>query len=138
MNGVKLTMFSPVVKIRVTGRSTAPYGEKRVHTHVSPLEVCDMGFLDKLKKSADDVEEKASELVSDHSDKLHEGIEKTADFADEKTKGKYSDKIEKVEKAASDLVDKVASGEPPTPSNEVDDADAPDDEASEDDDTPAA
>jgi hypothetical protein len=102
-----------------------------------------MGFLDRLKKSADDVEEKASELVSDHSDKLHEGIEKTADFADEKTKGKYSEKIDKVEKAASDLVDKVAGGgEPPTPSNEVDDADAPDDtETSEDDepdDTPAA
>jgi hypothetical protein len=99
-----------------------------------------MGFLDKLKKSADDVEEKASELVSEHSDKIHEGIEKTADFADDKTKGKYSEKIEKVEKAASDLVDKVAGGgEPPTPSNEVDEADAPDDvEAPEDDDTPAA
>lgn len=96
-----------------------------------------MGFLDKLRKTAEDVEDKASELVSEHSDKIHGGIEKAADFADEKTKGKYAEKIDKVEQAASDLVDKVAGGEaPPAPKTEVDDADAPEDE--DPDDTPAA
>lgn len=95
-----------------------------------------MGFLDRLRKKAGDVEDKASELVGEHGDKIHEGIEKAADFADEKTKGKYSEKIDKVEQQASDLVDKVkGSGEPPEPKVEVDPADAPDTAAGVEDDT---
>ena len=57
-----------------------------------------MGFLDKAKK-----------LVAKHDDQVKKGIEKAADIADKRTKGKYSEKIEnvaeKAEKAVDDLPD---------------------------------
>jgi antitoxin protein of toxin-antitoxin system len=41
-----------------------------------------MGFMDKVKG-----------MLGQHSDKVSRGIDKAADMADAKTKGKYSDKI---------------------------------------------
>jgi hypothetical protein len=59
-----------------------------------------MGFLDDAKK-------KMNEAVDKHGDKISQGIDKAADFADEKTKGKYSEKIDSGVAKAKDALDKL-------------------------------
>ncbi len=54
-----------------------------------------MGILDKGK-----------ELLSKNADKIDTAIEKAGEFVDEKTQGKYSDTIDKVQEAAKKAVDK--------------------------------
>ena len=66
-----------------------------------------MGFLDKLKKMAG----KAEDLVEEHDDQVLDGIDKAADFADDKTKHKYSDKIDKGTAQAKKQVEKVAESD---------------------------
>ena len=46
-----------------------------------------MSFLDEAKA-------KLSTAVDDHGDKIADGIDKAGDVADEKTGGKYADKID--------------------------------------------
>jgi hypothetical protein len=62
-----------------------------------------MGFLDKLKRIGD----KAEDLVEEHDEKIIDGIDKAADLADDKTKGKHSDKIDKGAAKAEDAVRKI-------------------------------
>ncbi|MEU9453243.1 antitoxin [Streptomyces sp. NPDC048277] len=55
-----------------------------------------MGLLDNLKAKLAPAKDKASHLAQQHEDKidkLQHGIDKAAQVVDEKTKGKYSDKI---------------------------------------------
>jgi|RhiMetdeSRZDD1v2_1073273.scaffolds.fasta_scaffold249298_2 antitoxin protein of toxin-antitoxin system len=79
-----------------------------------------MGFLDRFKK-------KATEVVDDEGDKIGAGLDKAADFVDDKTDRKYDDKLDAgVEKAKDaldsldgkndDIPDEVARTEPTTPS----------------------
>jgi hypothetical protein len=63
-----------------------------------------MGFMDSLKKLA----KKGEDLVEEHDDKILDGIDKAADMADSKTKGKHSDKIDKGADKAKDTVRKLA------------------------------
>jgi antitoxin protein of toxin-antitoxin system len=58
-----------------------------------------MAFLDKVK-----------DLLSKNKDKVDTAIDKAGDIADQKTQGKYTDKIDKVQDAAKKAVDK---GNPP-------------------------
>ena len=51
-------------------------------------------YLDKAKDLAKDLTGKARDAVTEHSDKIDGGIDKAAEFVDDKTKGKYSDKID--------------------------------------------
>jgi len=46
-----------------------------------------VGFMDKLNQAKD-------KLLREHGDKVEEGVDKAADFVDEKTGGKYSDQID--------------------------------------------
>jgi len=62
-----------------------------------------MGLFDRFKRAKD----KAGDLVDEHRDKIESGIDKAADVADDKTKGKYSDKIDKGADAARKGVDKL-------------------------------
>jgi hypothetical protein len=62
-----------------------------------------MGLLDKFKR----VKAKATDVVDDHGDKIESGIDKAADFADDKTKGRHSEKIDKGADAAKDAIRKV-------------------------------
>lgn len=55
-----------------------------------------MGFLDKIK-----------DTLSGNKDKVDDGIDKAADFADDKTGGKYTDKIDQGAEKAKDVVDKL-------------------------------
>jgi hypothetical protein len=54
-----------------------------------------MAFLDKVKN-----------LLAKNADKVDTAIDKAGDIADQKTQGKYTDKIDKVQDAAKKAVDK--------------------------------
>jgi hypothetical protein len=68
-----------------------------------------MGIADKLK----DLKTKAVDATAEHSDKIHEAVEKAAATADERTGGKYSERIQKAGAKASSLVDGIAGSEQP-------------------------
>ena len=57
-----------------------------------------MGMFDKWKK-------KAADIAEEHGDKIEGGIDKAAEFADDKTGGKYTDKIEGGTEKAKDFLD---------------------------------
>jgi MT0933-like antitoxin protein len=59
-----------------------------------------MGIFDKLKKQAGDA-------VDKHGDKISKGIDKAADFADSKTKGKHTGQISKRAATAKGALDKL-------------------------------
>ena len=59
-----------------------------------------MSFLDKFKS-------KAKESVDQHGDKIASGLDKAAKVVDDKTKGKYSDKIGAGTAKAKDALDKL-------------------------------
>jgi hypothetical protein len=59
-----------------------------------------MGFLDKAK-----------DLLSQNADKVETAIDKAGEFVDEKTKGKYSDSIHKVQEEARKLAGPGATGD---------------------------
>ncbi|MFE7796413.1 antitoxin [Nocardia sp. NPDC057440] len=47
---------------------------------------------------------KGKDAASKNAGKINEAVDKAGDFIDEKTKGKYSDKIEKGKEAAKKVV----------------------------------
>ena len=55
-----------------------------------------MGLLDKIKA-----------MIGGNADKVKGGLEKAGDMVDEKTDGKFSDKIEMAEEKICEVVDKV-------------------------------
>jgi hypothetical protein len=46
---------------------------------------------------------RGKKLVDEHGDKVASAVDKATDLVDEKTKGKYRDKLEKVDQAAEKL-----------------------------------
>jgi uncharacterized protein YjbJ (UPF0337 family) len=87
-----------------------------------------MGFLDRFKKvkgSAHDVVDKAQDVVEDHAPQVKEGIHKAADFADEKTHGKFSGGIDKAEDAAESAVDSLADDDTAAPTEPKTESAAP-------------
>lgn len=69
-------------------------------------------FLDKAKDLAKEATVKARSAVAERSDKIDGGIDKAAGFVDDKTKHKYSGRIETVQAKAHELVDRIAEGGP--------------------------
>jgi hypothetical protein len=59
-----------------------------------------MGLFDNLKK-------KATAAVDEHGAKIASGIDKAADLADKKTKGKHGGQIDKGAAAAKSALDKL-------------------------------
>ncbi len=78
-------------------------------------------FLDKAKVLAKDLTGKARDAVTEHSDKIDDGIDKAAGFVDDKTKGKYADKIDTVQSKAHDVVERISAdkGEGGTPPSDA-------------------
>ncbi|WP_319430355.1 antitoxin [Mycobacterium sp. RTGN5] len=68
-----------------------------------------MGFLDKALG-------KTKEVLSENADKVGQAIDKAGDIIDEKTKGKYSSTVDKVQDAAKNAVEKNRTdpGDQPT------------------------
>ena len=65
-------------------------------------------FFDKAKELARDASGKAKETVTENADKIDEAIDKAAEFAHTKTKGKYARHVYRAQKAAHGAVDKIA------------------------------
>ncbi|MGW2180714.1 antitoxin [Streptomyces sp. NPDC001732] len=55
--------------------------------------------------SLKDLKDKAVELAAEHGDAVGQGLEKVAEVVDEKTDGKYSDKIDSGLEKAKDYVE---------------------------------
>jgi hypothetical protein len=81
-------------------------------------------MFDKLKKAAAEAKDLVAEQVDQHSDQISRGIDKAGAVIDEKTKGKYSDKIAAGQRKVREGLDKVdgrkddfppAPPSPPTP-----------------------
>lgn len=65
-----------------------------------------MGFLDKLNIKK--LRKQAEDIAEDHGDKIADGVDKATDMIDDKTGGKYSDKLDQVDDKAADAIDKLA------------------------------
>jgi hypothetical protein len=59
--------------------------------------------------------DKVKDLLSKNKDKVDRAIDKAGDIADQKTQGKYSDKVDKVQEAAKKAVQDKGGQNPPTP-----------------------
>ncbi|MDI3402525.1 antitoxin [Streptomyces sp. B-S-A6] len=53
-----------------------------------------MGLLDKMKAKLGPAKDKAVGLAKEHEEKIDHGLDKVARTVDQKTKGKYSEKIQ--------------------------------------------
>lgn len=69
-----------------------------------------MGFLDKLKKKAPELKDKAADLAASQNAKIDQGIDKAAELANKATKGKFDEKIDSAADKAKDAADKLAEG----------------------------
>ncbi|MGW4231342.1 antitoxin [Streptomyces sp. NPDC004980] len=78
-----------------------------------------MGFLDSLKAKLAPAKDKVGDFAHQHGDKIDQGLDKAARTVDQKTKGKYSDKIVSGTQKAKDAVDRLGhkneGGTPPAP-----------------------
>lgn len=70
-----------------------------------------MGLLDNLKAKLAPAKDKVSDLAQHHGDKVSHGLDKAAKVVDEKTKGKYSDKIHTGTGKAKGAMDRLAHKE---------------------------
>ena len=66
-----------------------------------------MGFGDKLK----DLRKQAQEAVAEHSDQLHNVLDVAGAAANEKTRGKHTQRIVKFGEKANEKLDKFAAGD---------------------------
>ncbi|MEU3839794.1 antitoxin [Streptomyces sp. NPDC028635] len=67
-----------------------------------------MGLMDNLKAKLGPAMDKVSDLAQQHGDKVQHGIDRAAKVVDEKTKGKYSDRIQTGTGKAKDAMDRLA------------------------------
>ncbi|MFD7708470.1 antitoxin [Streptomyces sp. NPDC059785] len=67
-----------------------------------------MGLLDNLKAKLGPAKGRVSDLAQQHGGKIHSGLDKAARMADERTKGKYSDRIQTGTGKAKDALDRLA------------------------------
>ncbi|MDH6439532.1 hypothetical protein M2158_008073 [Streptomyces sp. SAI-144] len=67
-----------------------------------------MGFLDNVKAKLSPAKDKVSGLAHKHGDKVQHGLDKAAKVVDEKTKGKYSDRIRTGTGKAKGAMDRLA------------------------------
>ncbi|MBD0418595.1 antitoxin [Streptomyces sp. NPDC052309] len=67
-----------------------------------------MGLMDNLKAKLGPAKGKVSDLAQQHGDKVQHGLDRVAKTVDEKTKGKYSDRIQAGTGKAKGAVDRLA------------------------------
>ncbi|MDO5676637.1 MAG: antitoxin [Propionibacteriaceae bacterium] len=56
--------------------------------------------------------DKIGDLAKQHEDKIEQGIEQAGDFVDEKTGGKYADKVDQAQDLANEQLDKLTGDQP--------------------------
>jgi hypothetical protein len=74
-----------------------------------------MGITDRLK----DLKTKAVDATVERSDKIHEAVEKAATTADERTGGKYRERIQQAGAKADSLVDSLKGSAQPAGAEEA-------------------
>ncbi|CAM5607867.1 antitoxin [Streptomyces narbonensis] len=74
-----------------------------------------MGLLDSLKAKLAPAKDKVADLAQQHGGKIDNGLDKAAKLVDEKTKGKYSDKIQSGTGKAKHVVDRIGHKDDGTP-----------------------
>ncbi|GAA3842637.1 hypothetical protein GCM10022403_088270 [Streptomyces coacervatus] len=67
-----------------------------------------MGLLNNLKAKLSPAKDRVSGLAQQHGGKITNGLDKAAKVVDEKTKGKYSDKIHTGAGRAKDAMERLA------------------------------
>ncbi|MEU4498491.1 antitoxin [Streptomyces sp. NBC_00210] len=67
-----------------------------------------MGFKDTMKAKLAPAKDKVSDLAQQHGGKIEHGLHKAARTVDEKTKGKYRDKVEAGAGKAKDALGRIA------------------------------
>lgn len=67
-----------------------------------------MGLLDSFKAKLNPAKDKVSGLAQHHGDKIQHGLDRAAKVVDEKTKGKYSDRIQSGTGKAKHAMDRLA------------------------------
>jgi hypothetical protein len=72
-----------------------------------------MGLGDRFK----DLAKQAQVTVAEHKEQIHDAVDAMGVAADQKTRGKYTDKITKVGQKAGEAIDKFSGeeGQPPPP-----------------------
>ena len=66
-------------------------------------------LFDEAKEKAGEVADKAKDILSDNAAKVESGIDKAAEFIDDKTGNKHSDKIDSVVDKVKGAVDKLVT-----------------------------
>ncbi|CAL9603249.1 hypothetical protein SUDANB176_05476 [Streptomyces sp. enrichment culture] len=74
-----------------------------------------MGLLDNLKAKLDPAKGKVSHLAQQHGDKIQHGLDRAARAVDERTKGKYSNRIQTGTGKAKGAMDRLAHKNEPGP-----------------------
>jgi hypothetical protein len=67
-----------------------------------------MGLLDNLKAKLNPAKDRVSGLAQQHGGRITHGLDKAAKVVDEKTKGKYSNKIQTGTGKARNAMDRLA------------------------------
>ncbi|QIQ02309.1 antitoxin [Streptomyces liangshanensis] len=67
-----------------------------------------MGLMDSFKAKLSPAKEKVSDLAQQHGGRIGEGLDKAARTVDQRTKGKYSDKIDSGTDKAKSALDRLA------------------------------
>jgi hypothetical protein len=67
-----------------------------------------MGLMDSFKAKLSPAKDKVSDLAQQHGDRIGQGLDKAAKTVDERTKGKYSDKIGSGTGKAKSALDRLA------------------------------
>ncbi|MFF5638594.1 antitoxin [Streptomyces sp. NPDC012825] len=70
-----------------------------------------MGLLDSLKAKLAPAKDKVADLAQQHGGKIDQGLDKAARVVDERTKGKYSDKIHSGTGKAKEAIDRMGHKE---------------------------
>jgi hypothetical protein len=67
-----------------------------------------MGLFDKAKDLIEEHQDEVKEFIEEHEDQVTEGVDRVAEFVDDKTGGKHSDKIDSATEKAKDAVAKLS------------------------------
>jgi hypothetical protein len=67
-----------------------------------------MSFLDKAKGALDQAKGRAGRLAGQHRDKIDHAIDKSGSYLDQRTGGKYSDKVHKARDSAHSAATRLA------------------------------
>jgi hypothetical protein len=81
-----------------------------------------MGLLDSMKARLAPARDKVSDLAQRHGGSIEHGLDKAARVVDEKTKGKYSEKIHAGTGKAKEAMDRLAHPGEPGPHQGTDSA----------------